>query len=126
MSPTVGCARGALAMLEGSMPGPADVLGGGVVGRGVVRIPFHGHIESSRLWPTRVAPASPSLPRNVYVPATVGFQSLFRNCHWAQSRSTLQCRRKKSGSRGAVAGLLIGPLKHVCARPCGCPSMRTN
>src|ERR1041384_2176463 len=55
--------------------------------------------------------------------ATAGLKRLFARCHLAHSRSTLQCKRKNSGSRAAVPMLEIEPPKLVCAEPCGFPSM---
>src|SRR4030095_8145314 len=95
----------------------AKVPPGAVGGREPPVIPFHGHIVSGRLCPIGFEP----LPENDA--AVVKSNRPFCFCHLAQSRSTLQCKRKNSGSRAAVPILEIDPPKLTCAEPCGFPSI---
>src|ERR1700741_743622 len=97
--------------------GDGAIVPPGAVGdRGGPVMPFQGHIVSGKLCPIGHAPLS-------YDAATAELKRLFICCHLAHSRSTLQCKRKNSGSRAAVPMLEMEPPKLVCAEPCGFPSM---
>src|SRR5689334_10374034 len=117
MSPTVGARPGLVAVGTAG-----NGVRGAFNGRGPPVTLFHGHIVSSRLCPMTVAGLEVADPRKKNVCGSVPSNRLLNHCQVAHNRSTLQCRRKNSGSRGAVAGFWIQPVKLVCAYPCGSPS----
>src|SRR5918996_2236318 len=97
MSPTLGAGPGAVAVgTEG------NGVRGAFRGRGKPVTLFQGHIVSSKLWPISVAGVEVAEPRKKKVFGCVPSKRLFHHCQSAHSRSTLQCRRKNRGSRGAV------------------------
>src|SRR6266545_3418581 len=121
MSPTIGAVLGAVAVgTEG------NGVRGAFSGRGAPVTLFQGHIVSSKLWPISVAGTELAEPRKKNVFACVPSKRLLNHCQRAHSRSTLQCRRKNRGSRGAVPGVRIHSVKLVCANPCGSPSISSN
>src|SRR6266545_305052 len=115
LSRTNGCGPGAFTQGELARAPP-----GAVGGRGVPVIPFHGHIESLRLWPIRFPPFATLLSKDSPRAESKRLNFL---CHLAHSRSTLACSRKNNGSLAAVEMLEMDPPKETWAHPCGLPSM---
>jgi hypothetical protein len=98
---------------------------GAVTGRGGAVSPFHGHMESSRLCPTRGAElGSPSLPKNGYVARSLVSKRRGSSCcgppdcHRAHKRSTLACSKKNKGSLGPYLGQRESP-GNCHAHDCG-------
>src|SRR4029450_5653268 len=112
---TCGCAPGAVTQGDEASEPP-----GAVGGREPPVTPFHGHMVSFKLWPMGLF-GSP-----VKDAATVESNRAFCRCHFAHSRSTLQCNRKKSGSFAAVSIDRIKPSHLVGAVPGGLPSISSN
>src|SRR6266550_8014129 len=118
---TAGVSPGAPVSTDGGKFPP-----GAVGGRRPPVIWFHGHMVSLRLWPMRVAPGLPALPRNEKLSVLEMSKRRLNHCHLAHKRSTFACSKKNNGSLAAVGILEIDPPKLTWAGPSGLPSRFRN